>query len=222
MRTWGWTALKFFIIIQRRAYQYIQLQNQPEQPISHTHEKKSAGVPPRFPKFTEAGVPNSEKEGRKGNKKGKGGKRARKQGWQCEFCSSVNTFPKAESTGTCIWAVFKNTGQLGGWGVTALLSYTAGTSVQNHMRSPKYEQELIWGPAMAEWDMLEADEKPWMNVDECSCENCHSHWFNPWCKSTSAHIWIHCAHRHIHTLHAPIPSIKLLHTDERKWDEVEE
>lgn len=56
--------------IHTRACQYIQFQNHPEQPISHTHDKIRA-VPLGFPKFTEGGVPNSEKEGRKQRSKGK-------------------------------------------------------------------------------------------------------------------------------------------------------
>lgn len=39
--------------------------------------KKSGGVPLSFPKFTEGGVPNSEKEGSKGNKKGERGQEDR-------------------------------------------------------------------------------------------------------------------------------------------------
>lgn len=39
--------------------------------------------------------------------------------------------------------------------------------------------------------MLEADEKPRMNVDESSRDNCHSHRFKPWRKSTHARTRTH-------------------------------
>lgn len=74
-----------------RACRYIQLQNHPEQPISHTYEKIRGGVPLSIAKFTEGGVPDSEIRGQK-----KGRKRARKERWQCEFCSSVNNFQKSD------------------------------------------------------------------------------------------------------------------------------
>lgn len=53
----------------------------------------------------------------------------------------MNNFQKAEQW-NFFGGVFKNTEQLGGSGITVLLSYTAET-FQNHMRSPMYEHELM-------------------------------------------------------------------------------
>lgn len=99
--------------------------------------KKIRGVPLSFPKLTEGGVPNSEKRAVKETKKEKGGKKTEVAMLVLFISEQIK---KRQSSGICFWGVFKNTEQLGGSGITVLLSYTAGT-FQNHMCLPMYEHE---------------------------------------------------------------------------------
>lgn len=64
----------------------------------------------------------------------------------------------------------------------------------------------VWGRSPCEEERRRSETCWRMNVDECSCENCHSHWSEPWCtESTRAHIpvCLHCAHTHTSTLPSP-------------------
>lgn len=124
--------------------------------------------------------------------------------------SIMNNLQKAEQWHLFL-GCFKSTGHVRGLGITALL-WHMGTSIQNHMCSPTCEQELMWRPATAEQDMLEADEKPmWVNVPvKTVC-----HWLKSWCKSKHAHKCIQHARTHARTH----PSIKFLHYrwEKMKW-----